>query len=231
VDTDGDGIPDAVDQCPTTANVTYLGVSYCPSSLYDVLNGVVALGGVTKLSNLSVTVVDGTHVTVAILPGDPGYDSGQDSYLGSALTMDLGALAAPAVGSRINLYGAAVVGFTPFTLPDGSITFPHTLAPVATVLLSAPPPTISSITPSLASVAVGGETTLTVNTNVPVVTDTTITFTSSDPSAVTVSSSASIAVGRSSAAFTVFGLALSGDVTITASAGSTSITSHVSVTP
>src|SRR5882724_3651534 len=125
VDTDGDGIPDAVDQCPTTANVTYLGVSYCPSSLYDVLNGVVALGGVTKLSNLSVTVVDGTHVTVAILPGDPGYDSGQDSYLGSALTMDLGALAAPAVGSRINLYGAAVVGFTPFTLPDGSITFPH----------------------------------------------------------------------------------------------------------
>ena len=88
---------------------------------------------------------------------------------------------------RQHLHGVFIVA-----LPDGSIIFPHTLAPVAIVFLSASPPTISSITPSFASVAVGGQTTLTVNTNAPVVTDTTVTFTVSDPSAVTVSSSDSV---------------------------------------
>jgi hypothetical protein len=231
LDTDGDGIPDAVDQCPTTANLTYLGVSYCPSTLYDVLKGVVSLGAVTTLSNLSVIDVSGTHMTVAILPGDVDY--ADDPFYGSAQTMELGALPAPWVGSRVNLYGAVVPGFTPYTQPDGKVVFSPTLAPVAIILLTAPPPppTISSITPSFASVAVGGQTTLTVNTNAPVLTDTTVSFTVSDPGAVTVSSSAFIAAGQSSATFTVSGLALSPDVTITASTASLSITSHVSVTP
>jgi collagen triple helix repeat protein len=231
LDTDGDGIPDAVDQCPTTANLTYLGVSYCPSTLYDVLKGVVPLGGVTTLSNLSVIDVSGTHMTVAILPGDVYY--ADDPYYGSAQTMELGGLPAPGVGSRVNLYGAVVPGFTPYTQPNGTVIFSPTLAPVAIILLSAPPPppTISSITPSLAFVAVGGQTTLTVNTNAPVLTDTTVSFTVSDPGAVTVTPSAFITAGQSSATFTVSGLALSPDVTITASTASLSITSHVSVTP
>jgi hypothetical protein len=228
-DTDGDGIPDAVDQCTLAANVTYLGVSYCPSTLYDVLNGVVTLGGVVTLSNVSVTTVDGTHLTVAILPGDPNYFDNPN--FGSALNLDLGALPAPAVGSRVSLYGAVVAGFTPYTLAGGIIVFPPTLAPVAIVLLSTPPPppTISTITPIFATVAVGGQTTLTVNTSAPVVTDTTVTFTVSDPGAVTVSSSAFIAAGQSSATFTVFGLSSSDDVTITATANGTQITSHVRV--
>jgi hypothetical protein len=199
--------------------------------LYDVLKGVVPLGGVTTLSNLSVIDVSGTHMTVAILPGDVDY--ADDPYYGSAQTMELGGLPAPGVGSRVNLYGAVVPGFTPYTQPNGNVIFSPTLAPVAIILLSAPPPppTISSFTPSFAFVAVGGQTTLTVNTNAPVLTDTTVSFTVSDPGAVTVTPSAFITAGQSSATFTVSGLALSPDVTITASTASLSITSHVSVTP
>jgi hypothetical protein len=180
---------------------------------------------------VSVTAVDGTHLTIAILPGDPTYID--DTNYGSAQTMELGALPAPAVGSRINLYGAVVPGFTPYTQPTGIVIFSPTLAPVAIVLLSAPPPppTISSITPNPAFVAVGGQTTLTVNMNAPVVTDTTVTFIVSDQLAAAVSSSVLIAAGQSSATFTVFGLSSSGDVTITATANGTPIMSHVSVGP
>jgi hypothetical protein len=233
MDSDHDGIPDLVDQCPMTANVNYLGVSYCPNTLYDVLKGIVPLGGLTALNNLSVIAVDGTRLTVGILPGDSVDDPFLDSILGSAQTMELGALPAPAVGSRVNLYGAAVPGFTPFTQPNGAVIFSPTLAPVAIVVLTVPPPapTISSLTPALAFVAVGGQTTLTVNTNGPVLTDTTVTFTASDPTAVNVSQSVLIAAGQSSATFTVFGLSESADVTITATSGVNTLTSHVRVTP
>jgi hypothetical protein len=229
MDSDGDGIPDAIDPCPMVVNVNYLGVSYCPSSLYDVLKGSVNVGGVVALTNMSVTAVDGTHLTVAILPGDPRYVD--DPNFGSAQTMELGALPAPTVGSIVNLYGAVVPGFTPFTQPNGAVIFSPTLAPVAIILLSAPPPppTISSITPILAIIAVGGQTTLTVNTNAPVLTDTTVTLTVSDPGAVTVSSPAIVAAGQSSATFTVFGLSSSADVTITASSNGRQLTSHVRV--
>jgi hypothetical protein len=226
-DADGDGIPDAIDICPMVANVNYLGVSYCPFSLYDVLKGAVTLGGEVALKNLTVTAVDGTHVTVAILPGEPAYVD--DTLVGSAQTMELGALPAPAVGSVVNLYGAVVPGFTPYTQPNGNVIFSPTLAPVAITVLSAPLPTISSFTPNFAIIAVGGQTTLTVNTNAPVLTDTTVTFTDNDPGAVTVTSSAIIATGQSSATCTVFGLSSADDVTITASLNGTQVASHVRV--
>jgi hypothetical protein len=228
-DSDGDGIPDAVDQCPMTPNVNYLGVSYCPFSLYDVLKGAMVLGAEVTLSKLSVTAVDGTHVTVAILPGDPNYDSAQDPIFGSAQTLECGALPVPAVGNIVSLYGAVVPGFTPYTQPNGGVVFSPTLAPVAIILLSAPPPTISSLTPSIAFVAVGGQITLSVNTSGPVGTDITVTLTDSDPSAVTLTSSVVIAAGQSSATFTVFGLISSPDVTITASSNGTQLISHVTV--
>jgi hypothetical protein len=228
-DSDGDGIPDAVDPCPMVANVSYLGGSYCPSVLYDVLTGQVQLGVAVIFTNVSVTAVTGTHLTVAILPGDSSYHD--DPIYGSALTMDLGALPAPTVGSRINLYGAVVPGFTPYTLPDGTFAFPPTLAPVAIVLLSSPPPAISTITPAQASVAVGGQTTLMVNATAPFLTDTTVTFAVDDASAATVTPSVAILAGQSSATFTVFGLSPAGSVTITASANGTVITSHVQVVP
>ena len=88
---------------------------------------------------------------------------------------------------RQHLHGVFIVA-----LPDGSIIFPPHAGPGGDRASQCPPPTISSITPSFASVAVGGQATLTVNTNAPVVTDTTVTFTVSDPSAVTVSSSDSV---------------------------------------
>jgi hypothetical protein len=152
-DTDADGIPDALDPCPQTPNVTFNAISYCPANVYGISNGTVAPGAEVLISNASVTFVSGTTMTVAILPGDTGYIDA--NY--STLTLDLGALPPPAIGSRINLYGVVISGMS--------------FAPTAIVVASQFPDVFATLTPQISSVQVGGQVTLTVTTASPVLSD------------------------------------------------------------
>ena len=135
-DSDGDGIPDGIDPCPRTPNVNFNSVSYCPITIYGVLGSdttTLPLGTAVTVNNPTVTDVSGTHVTVAILPGDSGYN-GEGIY-GSAIVMELGGLPAPPIGSQIIVYGLIVPGFTPY-LVQGASFFPPTVAPTAIVVLT-----------------------------------------------------------------------------------------------
>jgi hypothetical protein len=92
-DSDSDGIPDAIDPCPLAPNVNYNGGSYCPAFVYDVNRVTLSPGATVVLSNLSVTNINGSSMTVAVLPTDLNYQGPN----GASLTMNLGALTAPAV--------------------------------------------------------------------------------------------------------------------------------------
>ena len=113
LDSDGDGIPDAIDPCPIDPNFFYNGGSYCPATTYDIFTGAVGIGATIWIGNLSVTAVNGATVTVAVLPGDIAYQGEQYSTLQVTFT----AQPVPALGSRINLVGMVTAGtvFTPAT--------------------------------------------------------------------------------------------------------------------
>jgi len=107
-DYDGDGIPDAVDPCPYTPNVVVNGGSYCPATIYDILEGIFSPGAAVGLSNVWVTNVSGSLMTVQILPGDPDYNG--NDQVNPILTMDLGSLPPPTLGSQVNVYGMVLPG-------------------------------------------------------------------------------------------------------------------------
>ena len=81
LDSDGDGIPDAIDPCPIAPNFFYNGGSYCPATTYNIFTGAVGIGATIWIGNLSVTAVNGATVTVAVLPGDIAYQGEQYSTL------------------------------------------------------------------------------------------------------------------------------------------------------
>ncbi len=121
-DIDGDGIPNAADNCPTAPNPDQAdadadgkgdacdpcplapnpGASGCPSSIYEIKTGAVPVGSVVSLSNAYVTARADAGCFLQVKPGDPGYigadNSGiflQGNYLVSA-------------GQRISLAAALV---------------------------------------------------------------------------------------------------------------------------
>ncbi len=53
-DTGGDGIPDALDACPTVAKVSCGCLSYCPGTLYDLVRGNVPPGFNLVMTKLAV---------------------------------------------------------------------------------------------------------------------------------------------------------------------------------
>jgi hypothetical protein len=105
-DFDGDGIPDSIDPCPIRPNTSFNGVSYCPATTYDIARLTYGVGAAVFLSNVSVTDVNGSMITVAILPTDPGYVGDA----GSTMTIDLGALPPPRLGDRTTVYGMVLAG-------------------------------------------------------------------------------------------------------------------------
>jgi hypothetical protein len=106
LDADADGIPDALDSCPMRPNLPYNGGSYCPASIYEIRLGAVASGATVALSNAFVEAVNGSMVTISVPPDDPGY-LGPDN---SSLDVQVGALVAPPVSSRINVLGLVTPG-------------------------------------------------------------------------------------------------------------------------
>src|SRR5207302_1033790 len=101
-----DGIPDALDPCPNAANLAYNGGSYCVGSIYDINSGALAPGATVVLTNVAVTAVTGSFITVEILPNDVLYQGSS----GASLTIHVGLLSAPAVGARVNAIGLVTVG-------------------------------------------------------------------------------------------------------------------------
>jgi len=187
LDSDGDGIPDNVDPCPFLANKTFNANSYCPSTIYLVNQGATQPGYLVALTNVQVIYLSGTQVTLAIMPGDASY---QDAPL-SSLLMDLGAVAGPPLGSRVNAYG--------MVLPGGGFA----LAGLEIVSGVTPTPTVSHIAPSTATMAVGDQLTLTVTMTAPLTVDSTVIFQPLQPDVVVSPDSVLIPAGASSATFTV----------------------------
>ena len=113
-DSDGDGIPDALDPCPNIPNPTFNGRAYCPVVVYDITNGTTPVGAFVVLSGVHVESVSGPAMVVAIEPTDPDYNGAP----GSSLAVNIGALTAPSVGSIVNVLGVVQLGpgFTADTL-------------------------------------------------------------------------------------------------------------------
>jgi len=108
-DADGDGIADAVDPCPASPNVFYNGGSYCPALIYDVTMGALDAGATVWFANVLVTAASGSVIEISIASTDPAYNNTVfDSY--AHLTIDVGSLTVPPLGSRVNVAGTVLAG-------------------------------------------------------------------------------------------------------------------------
>src|SRR6478752_7659015 len=70
-DNDGDGKGDVCDPCPMNANP---GAAGCPSSIYDIKTGAVPVGSIVALSNVLVTARGDAGCFLQVKQGDPGYN-------------------------------------------------------------------------------------------------------------------------------------------------------------
>jgi hypothetical protein len=220
LDTDGDGIPDAVDPCPTIPNVSFGGNSYCPATIYQLDQSSLNTGYVAAFMKVQVIYVSPTEITLDVSPQDSGYNGA--AY--SSVNVNLGSVPAPALGTSVNAYGMVLEGLG------------FSLAELETVSIPGPLPTLVHITPSSASVAVGGQITLTAVTSSPVAADTPVVLAQRnvgciDPNGcVTLAAQLVIPAGQSSASFLVTGR-IPGSSTVTATAEGVEVTSLVTVTP
>jgi Collagen triple helix repeat (20 copies) len=116
-DSDGDGIPDAVDPCPGTPNFFSNGSSFCPATIYDATRDL-SVGAAVVFNNVTITDVNGTVVTAAILPTDPTFNG--TSPVSASIIVDAGAVTLPTLGSTVNIWGMLTKPGTPGSA-DGSI--------------------------------------------------------------------------------------------------------------
>jgi hypothetical protein len=155
LDADGDGVPDATDNCPSVANADQADTDadgrgdacdpcpitpdqgYCPATVYQVNKGEVPSGEKIALTEVLVTAVTSTHDTawVAVKSTDPGYN-GSDF---SGLELDLSAISSPpARGDRITVDGTALVASGAPRLAAEALTVTQAIGEVDTpVVVSA----------------------------------------------------------------------------------------------
>ena len=107
------------------------------------------------------------------MPGDSGYTTAELS----SLTMDLGTVTPPQLGSRVNAYG--------MVLPSGGFA----LAGLEILSSVTPPPGISSIAPSTATISVGNQLTFTVTTTALLADGGTVMLETASPSPIAISPS------------------------------------------
>jgi hypothetical protein len=100
-DGDHDGKGDACDQCPADANPGFAG---CPSTIYQVKNGMTPLGRTVRIANALVTARASNGFFVQVKPGDAGY-IGPD-YSGMFVFTSSTPPAKVVVGSRVTLDGS-----------------------------------------------------------------------------------------------------------------------------
>ena len=82
------------------------GASYCPADVYGINQGTVQVGAPVVIKNVHVESVSGSTMVVTVEPADSNYQGPN----GSSLTVDLGLLTPPPVGSRVDVIGVVQPG-------------------------------------------------------------------------------------------------------------------------
>ncbi|MBL8922660.1 MAG: lamin tail domain-containing protein [Myxococcaceae bacterium] len=156
-DRDGDGVANALDNCPLVANPTQAdgdldgkgdacdpcpmnanpGLSSCPGTVYAVKDGTFPLSSTVALDNLLVTAKTSTGFFVQVKPGDAQYAGADRSGLFIQTGAGAAILSSVAVGNRVavdgqvtDLFGAIVLA----NLGSAQITSSTVEAPPASTL-------------------------------------------------------------------------------------------------
>ena len=139
-DGDADGLGDDCDACPAIPNP---GGSACPSTIYDVKDGTVAIGESVLIEDVTVTGVGFNGYFVQVHPDDPGY-MGVDF---SGLFVFQSGFGVPAVGDRVDITGTVsdyfgqiqlVAGSDPVVLSSGNPPPPPEITTVVDIVEGGP---------------------------------------------------------------------------------------------
>ena len=98
-DTDADGIPDCVDECPSVSNPDFP----CPMTIYAANDGTVPTGSDLTFTDVAVTASIADTFWVGVQPSDPEYDGVPNS--GIEVDLSGSAIPDPVVGSRVRIEG------------------------------------------------------------------------------------------------------------------------------
>jgi hypothetical protein len=113
-DADGDGIPDQVDECPSIPQISAFGITFCPTTIYQIRTGLFVSGhsGSNAIVNNSlVNSIDGTLLTLSVDPFSPewmGEDNSQITVNADTFIIPLGL----SVGDHVNVYGTTILSET-----------------------------------------------------------------------------------------------------------------------
>jgi hypothetical protein len=139
VDSDGDGVPDSVDNCPEVANpdqadtdadgygdacdpcpMTADPSGHCPATIYQVDRGELPADSKVALRNVLVTAAaQGDAIWVAVKPGDSGYEGRGFS----GMEVDVSSLpSTPAQGDRLTVEGTTATASAGPRLKADSVT-------------------------------------------------------------------------------------------------------------
>jgi large repetitive protein len=104
-DSDADGIGDACDPCPATADPN----GHCPVTIYAVNEGATPNGSKVEIDDVLVTASSATTIWVAAKEGDPGFEGRAYSGLDVGVS-GLGTV--PAQGDRVSIEGTSTFDST-----------------------------------------------------------------------------------------------------------------------
>lgn len=227
------GTPLGMDQ-PSNSRIQGISfrISFSPSSAVQSIS--IAEAGITSGLNHSFFNPVTTSSSIALVAS---YTDPIPFTLGAPapgnqiakLTVTLAAGVAP--GTSIALTVDTSSSVTLLSDSGGSAATKETVAngnlAVSNGAINIPVPTVS-LSPSSRAVEQGSSTTLTVTTSSAVISNTSVTLASSDPSIAKVPASVTVPSGSSTATFSVTGVAI-GSATITATLGSSNSTASISV--